>query len=578
MDNETAVVGSAAPGAQEALRTYSNKERNAYLLGLTGQNVIYNIVGACLMYYLQFTILIPAMTVSIIFAVARVWDAFNDPMMGTLVDRTRSKSGKCVPYLRAVPIPIMIITILAFTSFGFYGDGSATMDGLIVFWAAFTYILWGMTYTIGDIPLWSVTAVMTEKEADRTKLLSYARIFAGIGGGAVMLSMQSLAFSVGESLSAGGAMSAAEGERWGFLIVAAIFALLGTAMFQPLGFVVKEKIAPSKQKYNLKDNFKIMLSNKPFRQILLSGVLGSTKMLIALVAMTLVSYYFASKNAVLAFLYILLLGGGFFLGQFGSMVAVPKLKTKFSTKVLYNYSNLLGVIPYVIVFALYMIAPHNLTDWWAMAICVLCFAASGIAFGIPIVLQSTMIASCVDYEEYKNGTRPDAVFFSGQTFIAKLQSGLATIISGLAYTVVGFSDSRVAEVNAFISAGGTPRITPEYDKFMMILFFIVSIPPAIGCILSVLPTWKYALDDKEHARILGILNERRHAAILDAEGESATAEPLTDTVADAVITAEVDTMGIPTALSEDASADTEVISDEGAVQAAPLPDKDEDNE
>ena len=74
-----------------------------------------------------------------------------------------------------------------------------------------------------------------------------------------------------------------------------------------------------------------------------------------------------------------------------------------------------------------------------------------------------------------------------------------------------FSDARVAELNSFIAAGGIPRIEANYSKFMMILFFLVSIPPAIGCILSVIPTWKYALDDDEHKRILNILNERRHA-------------------------------------------------------------------
>lgn len=556
MDANVISTGSAAPEAAQALKTYSSKERVAYLIGLAGQNVIYNIVGACLMYYLQFTLLIPAMTVSIIFTVARVWDAFNDPIMGTLVDRTRTKHGKCIPYLRAVPIPIMIITILCFTNFGFYGE-SSTMDGLIVGWAAFTYILWGMTYTIGDIPLWGVTALMTEVEEHRTKLLSLSRIFAGIGGGVVMLAMQSVALGIGNMLSQNEAMSVAEGERWGFLIIAAVFAILGTLMFQPLGFVVKEKIPPSDKKYTLKDNFKIMLSNKPFRQLLISGVLGSTKMLIAIVAMTLVSYYFASKDAGLAFVYLLLLGGGFFAGQFGSMVAVPALKKKFSTKKLYNYSNIIGAIPYVLIFVLYLCAPHNLTDWWALIICFILFTLSGAAFGIPTVLQSTMIASCVDYEEYKNGTRPDAVFFAGQTFVTKLQSGIATIISGLAYTIVGFSDARVGEVNAFIAAGGIPRITPQYDSFMMVLFFIVSIPAAIGCLLSIIPTWKYALDDDEHQRILNVLAERRRKrelGIFDEVEDFTSAEDVKNPT--------LETDEIPVETQEVASCETEENAEE----------------
>ncbi|MBO4535457.1 MAG: MFS transporter, partial [Clostridia bacterium] len=104
--------------------TYTKKERNSFLIGLMGQNMMYNVVASCLMYYLQFTVLIPAMTVSVIFTIARIFDAVNDPIMGTIVDRTRTKWGKCVPYLRIVPIPVMIISILCYVSFGFYGDGS----------------------------------------------------------------------------------------------------------------------------------------------------------------------------------------------------------------------------------------------------------------------------------------------------------------------------------------------------------------------------------------------------------------------------------------------------------------------
>lgn len=512
MESNMNIVNTNNTTSTPSLKTYTKQERNVYLVGLAGQNIIYNIIGACLMYYLQFTLLIPAMAVSLIFTIARVWDAFNDPIMGTIVDRTRTKIGKCRPFLLAVPIPIMIITILCFTSFGFY-DVSSNPDKAfnmgIIIWAAFTYISWGMIYTIGDIPLWGITALMTENDKDRNKLLSLARIFGGIGGGVVLLSMQSLALGVGNALSSSGNMSSANGERWGFLIVAAGLAILGTALFQLVGFKVKERIPPSDKKNSLIENFKVIGKNKPFTQILLSGVLGSTKMLIMLAAMPLVTYYFASKSPVLALIYMALLGGGMFIGQFAGMAITPNLLKYASKKNLYNGSNLASVLPYVLIFVAYLIAPHTLTNGLWVAICFVLFLFAGGANGITTVLQSTMIADCVDYEEHKNGTRPDALFFSGQTFIVKLQSGIATILAGIAYTIVRFSDARVAEVNAYIASGGIPRLTGDYSSFMMILFFIVSIPPAVGCILSVIPTWKYALDDKRHKEILAELNARR---------------------------------------------------------------------
>ncbi|NCA67489.1 MAG: hypothetical protein EOM87_05440 [Clostridia bacterium] len=525
---ESNISLSANQYSAPALKTYTRGEKNIYLASMAGQNIMYNIVGACLMYYLQFTLLIPALAVSLIFAFARIWDAFNDPIMGTFVDRTRTKFGKCRPYLMIVPIPIMIITVLCFTSFGFY-DVSSNPDKLLnaglITWAAFTYILWGMIYTIGDIPLWGITALMTESDKDRNKLLSLARIFGGIGGGVVLLSMQSMALATGNMLSQSGNMSSANGERWGFLIVAAILAVVGTALFQLVGFKVREKIPPSDKKNSLKENIKVIAKNKPFSQILLSGVLGSTKSLIMLAAIPLVTYYFASKNPMLALIYLALLGGGMFIGQFAGMAMTPNLLKIASKKNLYNWSNLLSILPYILIFVAYMIAPHSLTAGGWVAVCFVLFLIAGGTGGVTTVLQSTMIADCVDYEEYKSGTRPDALFFSGQTFIVKLQSGIATILAGVAYTIVRFSDARVAEVNEYISAGGIPRLTGDYTPFMMILFFIVSIPPALGCLLSVIPTWKYALDDKEHKRILAVLNERRaeKAAIAQkAEADAAS--------------------------------------------------------
>ena len=435
--------------------------------------------------------------------------------MGTLVDRTRSKYGKCVPYLKMIPIPIMIITILCYVSFGFYGDGSKALDVGITIWTAFTYIGWGMLYTVGDIPLWGVTSLMTESAKDREKLLTLARVVAAIAGGVIMLSMQSMSLGLGNMFSSKFGISAPQGEKYGFLVVVIILSIIGTAMFQVTGFKVKERIAPT-EKTSLKDNIGIIFHNKPYMQLLISGVLGSTKSIINIVAMTLVSYYFASKDPILAFVYLLLLGGGVFIGMFTGMGIVPVLNKKLSKKTIYNGANLISVIPYLLIFVAYLISPHHLTNAVWVVLCFVLFTIVGIGQGATTVLQSTMIADCVDYEEYKNNRRPDALFFSGQTFLVKLQTGLATIICGIAYTIVKFSDSRVAEINAFITAGGTPRLSLEYASFMMVLFLIVSIPPAIGCILTVIPTWKYALDDKEHARILDILNERRHA--LEVEG------------------------------------------------------------
>ena len=172
-----------------------------YLVGMMGQNMIYNIIGTGLYFYFQSVIFIPAMAISIFMAVARVWDAINDPMMGTFVDRTNTKWGKCRPYLLFSPAAIMVITILTFCNGMYSSANTPGKNALIVGWAAVSYILWGMCYTVGDIPLWGVTSRMTEVEKDRASILSFARIAAGLGGGVVLLTINPLSQALGKSWS-----------------------------------------------------------------------------------------------------------------------------------------------------------------------------------------------------------------------------------------------------------------------------------------------------------------------------------------------------------------------------------------
>ncbi|MBR0541149.1 MAG: MFS transporter, partial [Clostridia bacterium] len=245
MSKKTAAAANAI-----AHNTYTKKELAGYLTGLAGQNIIYNIIATGLAFYFQSVIFLPAIACSLIFALARVWDAINDPMMGTIVDRTRTKWGKCKPYLMFVPAVILVTTILPFIN-GMYAEpnelhevklapqdayveyvesdltkeleydgvkylfvpvrgtwelekganGKTLLDAdgnivknevmiytaddkapvtddalaetilqefqselgfvkktgskaaIIIAWAAISYVLWGMTYTVGDIPL-----------------------------------------------------------------------------------------------------------------------------------------------------------------------------------------------------------------------------------------------------------------------------------------------------------------------------------------------------------------------------------------------------------------------------------------
>lgn len=508
-------------------RTYTKKERNMYLTGMFGQNLIYNIVATGLYFYFQNVICLPAMALGWIFALARVWDAVNDPMMGTIVDKTRSKWGKCRPYLIIFPGIIGVSTILAFLNGNYATATTGAQRALIVAWAAISYIAWGMCFTVCDIPLWGITSLMTEDEDDRSKLLGLARIVAGIGGIGVLVVQ--IAQVVG-GIFEGKGYAPAKASQYGFILTVVIMTVLASILFELAGIGTNERVGQGEKNYTFVENFKIMIKNRPFRQILISGILRSPIQLLMLIAMTLITYYYAngdfmnvlakddSGNMSLNWNILIRLGVialSVFLGQFISMAITPGLIRKHEKKSVYNFFSIAGAVPFAMLYVFFKMAGGDVKSSMVWVLLTgLCFFLAGAAMGGINVLQSVMIADCVDYEEYHNGVRTDGVFFSGQSFITKLSGGIASILSAVVYQIVGYSDANVLKLNEALK-NGADFLT--YDggsgagKYAATMFFLISIPPAIGMVLSALPTLKYAMSDKEHTRILDALVARRIA-------------------------------------------------------------------
>ena len=161
------------------LTTYTKKEKFRYLLGLSGQNIIYGTVTSVLAYYLQFTILIPAVWVGLILSVARIFDAVKDPFIGAMISRGKHKLKD---YLIAVPIPTAILTILCFSNGIYSAENSMPKNILIVLSAFVFYIIWEVVFTIGDIPITAYPSVLTSDDGDRTKVLSL-RPIGGMASG-----------------------------------------------------------------------------------------------------------------------------------------------------------------------------------------------------------------------------------------------------------------------------------------------------------------------------------------------------------------------------------------------------------
>ena len=515
--------------------TYTGGELFGYLVGMFGQNIIYQVIAAGLVsVYLGTVILIPASAVGVIIFVARIWDAINDPMMGTIVDRTHTKWGKCRPYLIFFPFIIGAVTILCFVN-GIYTSPGAS-KALIVAWAAISYILWGMLFTVCDIPLWGITSLMTEDQNDRAKIIGLARMAAGIGGIGTFVAMVP-DYLKGMFADKYNAMVGIDGytqqmatndtlkAAWIATVVGVT--VFATICFEIAGLVTRERVPGDKEdKRGIIDNFRIMFACHPFRQILISGVLRSPLQLLMLMAMPLMLYYYTDHDFAnmtkldggARLFKIALIGIAVFVPQFAAMAITPSLVKKFENKSIYNFYTVAGAVPYALIFVAYILFKGNLLGWGAVVITAVCIGLAAASMGGINVMQSIMIADCVDYEEYHKGYRPDGVFFSGQSFLTKLSGGIAAVIQAVVYSVVKFSDTNLDNIN-FRLTQGEHFYNMDNGKYALAMFLLISLPIAVGMLLSALPMRTYGMTDAEHKDMLEALIAKRAGETAEAPEE-----------------------------------------------------------
>ena len=158
------------------------KEGIAFSLAGFGQNLICTIVGSYLTVFMTDAIGYPALWVAFLMLFARIFDAMNDPIMGSIVDRTRTKWGKCRPYLKWMPVPIAIMTILCFLPW-YAKAGQAGGFAAI----SIIYVLWSVVYTICDVPYWGLSTAMSNDTYRRGNLLTIARLICTLGAGIVTI-------------------------------------------------------------------------------------------------------------------------------------------------------------------------------------------------------------------------------------------------------------------------------------------------------------------------------------------------------------------------------------------------------
>ena len=156
------------------------REKLGYGIGAVGLDLSYGMFYSYLSYYLSSVLGLKEGFLLLLTPLARIWDGINDPMMGTIVDNTKTKMGKYRPWIIIGALSNAVVLTLLFTSFGMSGTR-------LYVYIAFMYILWGMTNTMADIPYWSMVPSFTSDPKDRNLVATVARTFSGIGQGLITI-------------------------------------------------------------------------------------------------------------------------------------------------------------------------------------------------------------------------------------------------------------------------------------------------------------------------------------------------------------------------------------------------------
>ena len=393
----------------------------AYGLGAVGKDMVYMLSASYVLYYFQDVLGVNAIAMGVILLVARIFDAFNDPIMGVIVAKTKTRWGKFRPWLLIGTLTNAVILFLMFSC-----PPSLDAKGLIAY-AAVTYILWGVTYTMMDIPYWSMIPAFTEGGKERENLTTLARTSAGVGSAIVTVFTMMLVPMLGR-LFAGADAGAKAVEVVGFkyfsLIVAALFIL-----FTVLTCVnIKEKSTAEMKTVSVGQMFKALVQNDQAMTVTIAIVLINTAIYITSnLVIYFFKYDFGGTGWNDAYVLFNMFGGA--IQVLSMMVFYPLLRRKFTSLQIFYICLTMAIVGYAVLLALAFTNMSNVILLFIPGFFI--FAANGML----TVITTVFLANTVDYGQLKNGRRDESVIFSMQTFVVKLASGVAALVASICLSV-----------------------------------------------------------------------------------------------------------------------------------------------
>ncbi|MDD3822796.1 MAG: MFS transporter [Sphaerochaetaceae bacterium] len=447
--------------------TVRTKEKLAYGFGCFGQNFSYYFLSNYILFFFTDVFGILPAAAGTLLLVTKIWDGINDPLMGILVDRTRSRWGKFRPWLIFTPILFAPISIMCFSA------PDLTPMGKLI-WAYATYILFDMTYTASDVPYWAMSSAITANTTERNSVVVYPRFIATVAVAIATLTTLPLVHLF-QDLAGG---DAARGDR-GFQLTAALYGILTVACFAVTFFLVRERVViPHTQKRSTAKDILVTLGkNKPLMLLIISGLFVNAASGAKLSTLIYYAKYNLGNemlNPVVAAVNIpfILIG----------IAVTPKIAKRYGKKTTYIILNAIFALGSL---GFYLSGWENLVVMLAWS----CFGSIGMA--APLVLQTSMIADTIEYAELKTGQRSEGLIFSSQTFMVKLASAFTSWITGLLLAATGFIANAAQSQSALTG-----------------IHLIMSLFPFLACTIAIIPMFFYPLTEKKHGEILRELESR----------------------------------------------------------------------
>ncbi len=448
-------------------------EKFGYGIGALGLDLSYGLFYSYLAYYLT-SLGIAEAFLLIITPLARIWDGINDPMMGTIVDNTKTKMGKYRPWIIIGTASNAIVLSLLFTSFGMSGTP-------LYIYIAVMYVLWGMTNTMADIPYWSMVPSFTNDMKDRNLVATVARAFSGIGQGLISILTPIILPMLSTGLKKTEDGYSPDGfSKWAiicgiFLVLFAVICVLST----------KERhVVYSNEKFSFKKVFQVIKSNDQLVVFMIFAMISNA------------GWYLTSGTAVYYFNDVLgepkaqsLFSTIGAVGSALGLLVIPVLSKKFSNRVIYLISLSTTIIGYILMFVFGPILKITI-------LMDISYALASIGIGSMFVGQTIFLSDIVDYGEFKTGKRSESITFSMKGFLQKMAYTFQTLFLFGGLGLMNYTQQKAVE-------------TFNEPTKMAIGIICFGIPPILLVISLIVFKTKFKLHGKLREDVHDYIAEKR---------------------------------------------------------------------